>query len=128
MTDTLNPARLYVRDAFKTLTGWNVLAEARPPEAVTTPTAVVWTGEVARLDAGGGQIVQSTVDLWLFPVQTGTPAALEDRADAMLTAAVDLIEHTEGLFWSTAKRAVMEGTPFSGWHLTLTLSHTLTTS
>ena len=123
---TANPARLLVRDQVKTAQPtWNVLAEARTPDAVIKPTAVVWTAQLARLDAGGGQFIQSTVELWLLPPSDLQPGPLEDKADAMLLEALNVVETTEGLTWSQATRGALDGA-FHGWHLTLTVAHQLT--
>lgn len=126
MPVTANPARLYVRDAIKaTQPGWNVIAEARTPDAVIKPTAVIWTSTIDRHDAGGGQFVQSKVELWLLPPGGLAPEPLEAAADTMLTAAIDIIETTEGLVWESASRGSLDGA-WHGWHLTLTIAHQLT--
>ena len=47
---TANPTRLLVREVFAGITGWNVIAAARTPDAVLKPTAVIG---YAKVEAGG---------------------------------------------------------------------------
>lgn len=133
MTDTTNPARLLVRDLIADLVvtdqpdTWNVIAEARTPDAVVRRTAVVWTGEIARTGYARGRYITSTVELWLLPPSDLKPAALEDAADAMLATIVPLLEATRWVSWTTAKRSTLDGA-WHGWHLTLTVAHKITTT
>ncbi len=121
-----NPARALAAQTFTAaFPGWNVIAQARTPDAVTIPTAVVWTASLTRTDYAAGGLVTSAVELWLLPPADHKPGPLEDTADQMLTDAVELIEDTDGITWTTATRGSLDG-QFHGWHLTLNLAHQLT--
>lgn len=119
---TANPARLLVRSHFDAFEGWNVIAAARTPDAVLKPTAVIWTGKLDRTGYGNGATVTSTVDVWLLTPKQDDP---EDSLDQMLTTALDAIEDADGVSWSEATRASLDGT-WHGWHIVLTVTHQLT--
>jgi len=119
---TANPARLLVRDLFRAVTGWNVIAAARTPDAVLKPTALIWTSKLDRTVYGAGALVTSSVDVWLLTPKQDDP---EDSLDQMLTTAIEAIEDVESLTWSEATRASLDGT-WHGWHIVLTVTHQLT--
>lgn len=124
MTDTANPARLTVAATFQSAQpDWNVIAEARTPDGVLKDTVVVWTEKLARTAYKGGEFVVSTVEVWLLPI--AEPKNLEDRADKLLTAALEVIEANPELSWSEATRGSLDGA-WHGWHIILTVAHQLT--
>ena len=122
---TANPARLIAAAALKDASAsWNVVSAPRPLDAVVRDTVLVWTGKLARTSYQGGTYISSTVEVWLLPAGQDGPR-FEDRADDMLTTALQAIEASSALTWDEADRGVLAD-QWHGWHITLTIAHHLT--
>lgn len=122
---TANPARLIAATALKAASAsWNVVSAPRPLDGVVRDTVLVWTGKIARTSYQGGTYISSTVEVWLLPAGQDGPR-LEDRADDMLTTALQAIEDAPELAWDEADRGVL-AEQWHGWHITLTIAHHLT--
>lgn len=120
-----NPARKIVAALLDGLDGWNIVDKARVPDRYTAPTALVWTSKINRVTTNGVDWIKSTVELWLIAPTDTSPDKLEDRLDSLLGDALLLIEPEPAISWDEATRGVFEAASAHGWHLVLTVIHTI---
>lgn len=100
------------------LDGWLVASTAKPIDAITRPTCVLWTTRRKRDEQIELSLLTDEIELWVLDPTT-KPELIEDALDARLLEVIEALEQYEAFSWDTAERAVLAEV-FSGWRMTIT--------
>lgn len=98
--------------------GWKIIDTARQIDVLTTPTLIVWTSNVERIDKNNLDWLKATTEVWLITPETQHDK-VEPALDAMLDQVLALIEAADHITWKTADRGTLAET-FQGWHIPIT--------